>query len=177
MGVIISVVQSCDPAQREGAMIEEKPTWQRAVMVIAGVALITSLYYGKTVLVTLLVSVLVAFVLEPAVEVLEKIRVPRSYGALIALLLVTICLYGLSHYSVLRTVEFIEDLPQYSQNLQATLAKAREQVHKLEKIQQVLLPESAEDGSVVKVKQVDPSLSAGLAASSISAGELVVWIT
>jgi predicted PurR-regulated permease PerM len=145
--------------------------------ILAGSAVVLLLFYGKPVIVTMLVSVLLAFMLEPLVEWQEKIHIPRAYGAATSLLLISAILYGMSHYSVLRTVEFLDTLPLYSQNLQKTLSKVRVSVERFDSLQKILLPEKAEEVSAVKVKEVGTTIAGGLAAESVTAGELVLWLT
>src|SRR6266481_815908 len=48
-----------------------------AQRIIALAALLALCYFGKLVLATIMFALLLAFILEPAVELLERIRVPR----------------------------------------------------------------------------------------------------
>ncbi|HUK88714.1 MAG TPA: hypothetical protein VLT85_13690, partial [Terriglobales bacterium] len=60
---------------------------QSGAPVIIAVAVVLALcYVAKLVLVVLLVSVLVAFMLEPLVMLLERLHLPRALAALISLL-------------------------------------------------------------------------------------------
>jgi len=68
-----------------------------ATTVIAVVAVGAALYYAQLVCVILLISVLLAFVLEPLVRLLMKIRVPRTWAALIAVLLFVFGVYMVLH--------------------------------------------------------------------------------
>src|SRR5262245_31709211 len=58
-----------------------------AQIVIGAVAVLAVCYVAKLVLVTLLVSILIAFALEPVVSLLERVRVPRSLGSVITIAL------------------------------------------------------------------------------------------
>src|SRR5947208_296995 len=51
-------------------------------------------YFGRVVLATMMFSLLLAFALEPIVEILQRIRVPRSVAALIVLGLLGAALYA-----------------------------------------------------------------------------------
>jgi hypothetical protein len=64
-----------------------------AQIVIAGISVIGLLYLLKLVMVTTLVAILLAFVLEPLVGWFGRIRFPRPVGALIAVTLL-VCLAG-----------------------------------------------------------------------------------
>ena len=55
-------------------------------MIAGGTVILAICYIAKLVLVTLLVSILLAFMLEPVVNLLEKLRLPRAAGAFLAVL-------------------------------------------------------------------------------------------
>src|SRR5205807_1210994 len=54
-----------------------------AQIVVAVVAVLALAYLLKVVMVTTLTAVLLAFILDPLVSALERIKIPRSAGALI----------------------------------------------------------------------------------------------
>src|SRR5688572_27240238 len=70
--------------------------------VIAIVALLAALYFGKIVMITIITSVLVAFLLEPITGGLERKHVPRAIGAAIALVLAIAILYLGSYFFYVR---------------------------------------------------------------------------
>jgi predicted PurR-regulated permease PerM len=115
-----------------------------AQMIIAAAVVLAVCYVAKLVLITLMVAVLLAFVLEPIVSLLEKVRVPRAAGAFLAVLLLLAATYGASYFLYARAVSFAHELPQYAQRIRGLLAHVREQTSELEKTtQQVLPPEKA----------------------------------
>src|SRR5215469_12170378 len=69
-----------------------------AQIIIATAMLLAICYLGKIVLVTLMVSLLLAFVLEPLVSVLERIRLPRALGSFVAILVLLGVMYGISYF-------------------------------------------------------------------------------
>ena len=71
-----------------------------AQIVVAVIAVIALIYLLKLVLITTLVSVLLAFVLEPVVSGLARIRIPRAVGALFAVVLLIALAGGLLHSSM-----------------------------------------------------------------------------
>ena len=78
---------------------EEKLTrvvWAGSVaLIIIGVVVMPAIFYfAKLVLVTLLVSILIAFMLEPLVNLLQRVRLPRSAAAFMAVLVLGGCLLG-----------------------------------------------------------------------------------
>src|SRR3954464_2033801 len=63
-----------------------------ATTIVATAVILTICYFAKPVLITLLVAILFAFLLEPIVNLFLRIRMPRPIGALIAMLLVGVLL-------------------------------------------------------------------------------------
>ena len=87
--------------------------------IIAAGIVIAFCYWASTVLVTLLVSVLAAYFLDPVVTWLEDVRLPRALGSLLVVLL-TLALLAVLGWSLVQTVDqFSIDWPQYSQTLRA----------------------------------------------------------
>src|SRR6202140_2420935 len=76
------------------------------------------LYWASSVVMTLMLAVLLAYFLDPVVEFLERMRVPRAVGALIVLLAVTALVGGLGYLVVERADQFIAAWPRYSTQLQ-----------------------------------------------------------
>ena len=86
-------------------------------MFIAGVALILILQWTQTVLVPIVIGVLVAYALEPLVSGLVRIRVPRSIGAAIALVLLGSIL-GLGVYSLSgQALAVVRQVPEAAQRI------------------------------------------------------------
>jgi predicted PurR-regulated permease PerM len=81
-------------------------------IVAAGVVL-GLCYVGASVVVTILVSILLAYFLDPAVSAMEKIRLPRALGSLIMVLVALSVLGAMCWVLVERADEFGRDWPQY----------------------------------------------------------------
>jgi len=96
-----------------------------AQIVVAVIATIGLIYLLKLVLVTTLVSMLLAYMLEPLVAWLVLLRIPRWLGGLIAVLLALALAAGLSYFSYYRAAEFADQLPRYSTRVQDSLGKLR----------------------------------------------------
>lgn len=100
--------------------------------IIAGGIVVAFFYWASSVVMTLLLSVLLAYFLEPVVEGLERLRVPRALGALLVVLLAIALLIGLMYLMFDRAEHFASDWPKYSSVLkQGSLAIDR----KLEKLE------------------------------------------
>lgn len=85
--------------------------------VIALASVIALLYYGRAFLVTLSMAVIIAFILEPFVGLLLRIRVPRALGSFVvcSLAVCVVYLLGLGVYT--QFAGAMEDYPKYEQRI------------------------------------------------------------
>src|SRR3954465_14300905 len=67
-------------------------------VLLATIAVFVVAYFAKLVLVTLLISVVLAFMLEPAVSLLERTRMPRALATGIVMLIIAGFLYMGGYY-------------------------------------------------------------------------------
>src|SRR5713226_8887234 len=81
-------------------------------------------YYASSIVMTLTLAVLLAYFLDPAVVLLERIHVPRALGALVVLLVAIAALVALGYLLVNRAQSFASAWPRYS----AVLRRAAESV-------------------------------------------------
>jgi len=102
-----------------------------AQIVIALVATIGLLYLLKLVGVTILASILLAYVLEPPVAALVRIHGPRWVGAMVVTTLTVTLSLGLVYFSYNRALDFASDLPRYSAALRTTVGNFRGRVDKV----------------------------------------------
>lgn len=100
---------------------------------IATAALVALLYYGRDFFVTLFVSIVFAFILDPAVVLVMKLRVPRpaATGIVIGVAIVAGYLMGVMIWSQASIIA--EDLPGYASRLSDVWAKTNDQLDQFEK--------------------------------------------
>jgi len=84
-----------------------------SLRILAAAVVLLFLYYAAGVVITVLLSMLLAYFLDPAVEFLERLRVPRTIGALILVLLLILILVAVGYTLWLRTSDFAADWPKY----------------------------------------------------------------
>jgi len=84
-----------------------------SLRILAAAIILLFLYYAQGVVITLLLSVLLAYFLDPAVEFLERFRMPRPIGALIMVLILIAVLAAGSYGLWTRTTDFAESWPTY----------------------------------------------------------------
>ena len=111
-----------------------------AQIVIATAAAVGLIYLLKPVLVIVLVAILLAFCLEPVVLVLERVHVSRPAGAAVALLLLLALSGALIFFFYNRAVDFLEELPKFSEQIRDDLEGFRAQAEKIENSTRSVLP-------------------------------------
>ena len=74
-----------------------RPHWSMNIIGIAGILALC--YFGESVLAVMMVSVLLAFILAPVVDLLTWLLLPRSLAAAIAILLLLAALCGIVYTS------------------------------------------------------------------------------
>lgn len=84
-----------------------------SLRVLAAAIILLFFYYAAGVVITVLLSILLAYFLDPAVELLERIRVPRTVGAMVMVLLLIAVLGALAYVLSTRTEEFEANWPRY----------------------------------------------------------------
>ncbi len=107
-------------------------TSRAAITLIAVAALVALLYYGRDFFVTLIISAMFAFILDPAVILVMKLRIPRplSTAIVIGIALVGVYLLSVMAWSQISTIS--EDLPAYSARLGEIWEKSNSQLDQFE---------------------------------------------
>jgi len=88
-----------------------------AVPAIAIGVVAAILYFGRVFFITSMIAVIIAFILEPFVALLMRVRLPRSVASFVVCSLALLFLYviGMGAYSQLSVL--YEDLPKYGQRI------------------------------------------------------------
>ena len=167
-----------DPTQDAEVLQASIRAGSVAQIVVAVIAVIGLIYLLKLVLVTTLASLLLAFVLEPLVSGLARIRVPRAFGALLAVLLVVGLAVGLTFFFYGRAVDFATQLPKYSGKIRSTLAVLREQTSQIEESTRSVIasPRVGKTPLPVEVQEA-PGLSRLISAGGGTLGEVLLAMT
>ncbi|MGA2420390.1 MAG: AI-2E family transporter, partial [Candidatus Acidiferrum sp.] len=85
-----------------------------SVRILAVGAIILFLYYAAGVVITLLLSILLAYFLDPAVELMERTGVARTIGAMVMVLILIVALAAVGYGMWSRTADFADNWPRYS---------------------------------------------------------------
>ncbi len=143
-------VSPTQPAQRSIAF---------ASSLIALAAAVALLYYGRDFFVTLIVSAVFAFILDPAVVLVMKLRLPRAAATAIVLGVAFIGSYLLGAMAWSQISTFAEDLPAYTSHVSDLWAKANERIDQVEQMSiTMLVPKSLRDqNQQIQQKPMDTS--------------------
>ena len=139
-----------------------------ALTVIASIALVLFLQYAQAVLIPIVLSTLIFYVLDPIVDRLEKIKLPRAIGA--ALILLT--LIGGTGYALYQlrddALAVVEELPRAAQRARNSLRvgrtsgpnpmdKLQEAAKEIDKTAAVAAgPQERDPGGIQRVQVVQP---------------------
>jgi predicted PurR-regulated permease PerM len=114
---------------------------QFAMPIVALGTIIAILYFGRLFFITAMTAVTIAFILEPLVTLLMRLRLPRSVASFVVCCFALACLYviGLGAYSQLTGL--YNELPVYGQRIGDIVVGVREKIQGVEKQSyQIFLP-------------------------------------
>jgi predicted PurR-regulated permease PerM len=103
-----------------------------ATSLIAVAATIALLYYGRDFFVTLLVSAVLAFILDPVVVLVMKLRIPRAAATAIVLAIALAGAYVITIAMWSQVATLSEDLPSYTARLGEVWDKANDRLDAFE---------------------------------------------
>jgi predicted PurR-regulated permease PerM len=104
-----------------------------AISVIALAAAVALLYFGKDFFITLIVAAVFAFLLDPLVILVMKLRIPRAPSTAIVIVFALVAVYLLSLVIWMQLVTLSDDLPTYSSRVAELVDKANDKLDALEK--------------------------------------------
>ena len=94
--------------------------------------LVALLYYGRAFCVTLVISVLLAFLLEPFVVLVMRLRIPRGAAAFLVCTVAVLALYLIGFMIVSQLADFTDDLPYYSRRVSELVDSVADRVQRFE---------------------------------------------
>lgn len=107
-------------------------TFRAATSLIAVAAAIALLYYGRDFFVTLLVSAVLAFILDPVVVLVMKLRMPRAAATAIVLAIALAGAYVVTIATWSQLATLSDDLPSYTARLGDVWDKANDRLDAFE---------------------------------------------
>jgi predicted PurR-regulated permease PerM len=121
-------------------------TYKVAVSILATAGGVALLYYGQVFFITVIIAFMIAFLLEPAVRLLMKIRMPRGLASFLVCALWLGCLYfaGLGLY--IEGMAMADDLPAYGVRINQIVESGAARVDSFEKnVYRTLVPRRFQD--------------------------------
>lgn len=100
--------------------------------ILAGAVVLLFFYYAAGVVITLLLSVLLAYFLDPAVELLERVHIPRTIGSLIMVLLLIAVIGAMGYGLWSRSSDFAANWPKYRDILRDALGTVQGKISGIE---------------------------------------------
>src|SRR6266567_5450192 len=85
-----------------------------SLRVIAAAIILLFAYYAQGVVITLVLSILLAYCLDPVVEFLERWHIPRTIGSMVMVLLLCAVIGAVGYGLWSRASDFVESWPKYS---------------------------------------------------------------
>ena len=131
-------------------------SYRVAVSILAAAGGVALLYYGHVFFITIIIAFMIAFLLEPAVRVFMKIRMPRGLASFLVCALWLGCLYfaGLGLYT--EGIAMADDLPAYGARINQLVDRAADRVGGFEKnVYRTLVPRRFQDQDVAPQPQPD----------------------
>lgn len=92
--------------------------FSRLLAIVIAVVVIAALYLAKVILLPLALGILLAFVLNPAVRLLERAHLGRALSAIVVMVLTLAVVGGVGYVVTRQFADVLNRLPQYQSNLQ-----------------------------------------------------------
>ncbi|MGC2402274.1 MAG: AI-2E family transporter [Acidobacteriaceae bacterium] len=148
-----------------------------AQIVVAMIAIVGLIYLLRFVMVTVLVALLLACVLDPPVSWLSKIRIPRAAGALVTLVIAMALAGGVGYFLGGRLASFLDEISKHSDRIERTVERIQAPIMKIEtKSRSLTKPQSADDEAIpVRIEEAS-FFSRVLAANGAAIGKTLLAI-
>ena len=121
-------------------------TYRVAISILAAAGGVALLYYGQVFFITVIIAFMIAFLLEPAVRLFMRMRMPRGLASFLVCALWLGCLYfaGLALYT--EGIAMLDDLPAYGARINELVDSAAVRVESVEKnVYRTLVPRRFQD--------------------------------
>jgi predicted PurR-regulated permease PerM len=140
----LEILSPIEPVIREP---KAKGTWSASLRIIALAMLIALLYYGQLFLITMISSVIIAFILEPFVILIMKLRIGRGFASFLACSIALLGVYLLALAVFTQISQLVEDLPQYSRRLNELVDRVSDRVEGFERSVAQIMPRRLQEPS------------------------------
>ena len=104
-----------------------------SLKLLAVALILVFLYFAASVLITLLLAILIAYFLDPIVEFLERMRMPRTLASMITVLLLIGVLGAVGYGLFSRGSDFAANWPKYSGTLRNAVNSVETKINGIER--------------------------------------------
>ncbi len=128
-----------------------------SLRIIAAAIVLASLYYASSIVITLVCAIFIAFVLEPGVNLLEVLRLPRWVASLVMVLAMLAVVYLVVYLIYDRAVSFVDDLPRFATRIKQIVAHIQSTMKNLPQSTSTIVPSAPEGGlPTVRLQEDSP---------------------
>ncbi|HUI41324.1 MAG TPA: AI-2E family transporter [Terriglobia bacterium] len=99
-----------------------------SLKIIAAGIVVAALYYASSVVIALVLSIFIAFVLDPGVSGLERLHIPRWLGSLVVVLIGLAAVYLIVYVLSSSAFSLAADLPKVESRLRQVVARLEEPI-------------------------------------------------
>lgn len=114
------------------------PRIRLPIRIIAFAAFSALCYFGAAVIITIVLAILIAYMLDPIVNLLRRVRIPRPVAAVFVMLVSGVIVGAMLTLLFDRANEFSENLPKYSTRIQKVSRDIRNRIMVLRKRGEVI---------------------------------------
>lgn len=104
-----------------------------SVRIIAFAAFSAICYFGATAIITVLLAIMVAYLLDPIATFLQRLRLPRAIAISVSMIVAGVIIAAMISLFVDRAQDFSENLPNYKTKIQKVSRDIRNRVRVLQK--------------------------------------------
>jgi predicted PurR-regulated permease PerM len=114
-----------------------------SLRILAAAVILLFFYYAAGVVITMLLSILLAYFLDPAVELLERMHIPRTVGAMVMVLLMLAVLIAVGYGVATKAEDFEANWPKYGALLKQAAGAVEGKIKGIEGKVSEIAPETA----------------------------------
>jgi predicted PurR-regulated permease PerM len=114
-----------------------------SLRILAAAVILLFFYYAAGVVITMLLSILLAYFLDPAVELLERMHIPRTVGSMVMVLLMLAVLIAVGYGVATKAEDFEANWPKYGALLKQVAGAVEGKIKGIEGKVSEIAPETA----------------------------------
>lgn len=130
---------------------------QLGVGILAAAAAVALLYYGRVFFITVIIAAIIAFLLEPLVEMFMKLRMPRGLASFVVCAIGLLFLYFASLGLYTEGLAMADNLPAYSERVNQIVDNGAARIERFEQsVYRTIVPRRFQDGAGVPAPPPEP---------------------